>query len=125
VAFAETAMALSAFARWRCDHSPTRGVLRARTQPRASAFGVSRPDAGRDVLRHRGWRAGRPDLTRGCRAPSTRGEQPIGVLRQTPYRTGGRKPDMPPQTRSSCADGQRYRTKEQLVCRTSESFGHC
>ena len=46
---------------------------------RASSLGVSRPDTGRDVLRH--WRcgAGGPDVTRGRRAPSTRGGQPIGV----------------------------------------------
>jgi hypothetical protein len=32
-------------------HRPsTRGVLRRRTQPRAAAFGISRTDAGRDVL---------------------------------------------------------------------------
>src|SRR4029453_9385991 len=59
-------------------------VLRRRTQPRASAFGVSRTDARRDVLRHRGRGAGGPDVTRGRRTPSARGGQPIGVLRDVP-----------------------------------------
>ena len=49
-----------------------RSLLRRRTQPRASAFSVSRTDAGRDVLRDRGHSAGRPDGTGGRRAPDTR-----------------------------------------------------
>jgi len=41
-------------------------VLRPGTQPGASTFGVSRTDARRDVLRHRGRGSSRPDVTRGC-----------------------------------------------------------
>jgi transposase InsO family protein len=59
-------------------------------QPRASTFGVSRTDARRDVLRDRGRGAGGPDLTRGRRAPSTGGAQPIGVLRDVPVTQRGR-----------------------------------
>jgi hypothetical protein len=55
-----------------------------RTQPRAAAFGVSRTDAGRDVLRHWGRRAGGPDVARNRRAPRTRGGQPLGGLRDVP-----------------------------------------
>ena len=72
VALPETSMALPPLAGQR-HHRPSTGrVLRRRTQPRASAFGVSRTDAGRDVLRDRGRGAGRPDVTRGRRAPDTR-----------------------------------------------------
>ena len=72
VALPETSMALPPLAGQR-HHRPSTGrVLRRRTQPRASAFGVSRTDAGRDVLWHRGRGAGRPDVTRGRRAPGTR-----------------------------------------------------
>ena len=47
-------------------------------------LGVSRTNTGRDVLRH--WRrgAGGADLARGRFAPSTRGGQPIGVMRDVP-----------------------------------------
>ena len=44
VALPETSMALPPLARQRHDRPSTRGVLRRRTQPRASAFGVSRTD---------------------------------------------------------------------------------
>ena len=72
VALPETSMALPPLAGQRRHRPSTGRVLRRRTQPRASAFGVSRTDAGRDVLRHRGRGAGRPDVTRGRRAPGTR-----------------------------------------------------
>ncbi len=90
VAFPETSVALPPPARYRRDHPPAGGILRPRTQPRASTFGVSRPDARRDVLRHRGCGAGGPDVTRGRRAPSTRRGQPIGVLRDVPVTQRGR-----------------------------------
>jgi len=71
-------------------HRPSTGrVLRRRTQPRASAFNVSRTDAGRDVLRDRGYSAGRPGVTCGRRAPETRGRQPIGVMRDLPVSRRG------------------------------------
>ena len=57
---------------------------------RAAAFGVSRTDAGRDVLRHRRRRAGRPDVTHGRRAPSTRRGQSIGVMRDVSVSQRGR-----------------------------------
>ena len=47
-----------------------------------SAFRGQTPDEM--YLRHRGRGAGGPDVTRGRRAPSTRGGQPIGVLRDVP-----------------------------------------
>ena len=68
----ETSMALPPLARQRHHRPATRDVLRRRTQPRASAFGVSGTDAGRDVLWHRRHRASRPDDTRGRCAPSPR-----------------------------------------------------
>jgi hypothetical protein len=64
-------------------------VLRRRTQQRASAFSVSRTDAGRDVVRDRGHRAGRPDVTCGGRAPETRESQPLGVMRDMPVSRRG------------------------------------
>jgi hypothetical protein len=64
-------------------------VLRRRTQQRASAFSVSRTDAGRDVVRDRGHRAGRPDVTCGGRAPETRESQPLGVMRDMPLSRRG------------------------------------
>jgi hypothetical protein len=86
----ETSMALPSPARERRDHPPTGGLLRPGTQPRTAAFGVSRTDAGRDVRRHRRCGAGRPDVTRRRRAPSTRGGQPIGVMRDVPVPHRGR-----------------------------------
>jgi hypothetical protein len=47
-------------------------LLRRRTQPRASAFGVAGTDAGRDVRWHRRRRTGRPEVPRGRCAPGTR-----------------------------------------------------
>jgi len=47
-------------------------VLRPGTQPGASTFGVSRTDARRDVLRHRGRGSSRPGVTRGRRTPGPR-----------------------------------------------------
>ena len=81
----------------RRDDPPAGGVLRPGTQPRASAFGVSRTDAGRDVLRHRGRGPDGPEVTRGRRASSTRGGQSIGVLRDVPVTQRGRMtPGRPP-----------------------------
>jgi hypothetical protein len=72
VALPETSMALPALVGQR-HHGPSISrVLRPGTQPGASAFRVSRTDAGRDVLRHRGHGAGRSGVTRGRRAPDTR-----------------------------------------------------
>jgi hypothetical protein len=69
--FIKTSVAVPPLAGQR-HHRPSTGrVLRPRTQPRASAFSVSRTDAGRDVLRDRGHSAGRPDGTCGRRAPDT------------------------------------------------------
>jgi hypothetical protein len=71
--------------------TPTTGnVLRRRTQPRASTLGVSRTNTGRHVLRHRRRSAAGPDVTRGRRAPSTRGGQPIGVAQDVPVSQLGR-----------------------------------
>jgi hypothetical protein len=56
----------------------------------ARGRGVSRTDARRDVLRHRGHGAGGPEGTRGRRAPSTRRGQPIGVLPDVPVTQRGR-----------------------------------
>jgi len=86
----QTSVALSPSARQRYDQPPVGGVLRPRTQPRASTFGVSRTGARRDVLRYRGRRAGGPEGTRGRRAPSTRRGQPIDVLRDVPVTQHGR-----------------------------------
>jgi hypothetical protein len=97
VAFPEPSMALPSLARERRDDPPAGGVLGPRTQTRACAYGVSRTDAGRDVLRHRGRGAGGPEVTRGRRAPSTRGGQPIGGLRDVPVTQRGRMtPGRPP-----------------------------
>ena len=52
-------------------------VLRPGAQPGTSAFGVSRPDAGRDVFRHRGRGASRPGVSRGHSTTGPRGGQPI------------------------------------------------
>jgi hypothetical protein len=52
-------------------------------------FGVSRTDAGRDVLRHWGRRAARPEVTRGRRAPGTRGGEPLGLLPDVPVTERG------------------------------------
>jgi hypothetical protein len=90
VAVAETPMAVPPLTRQRCDYPPTGDVLRPRAQSRATAFGVSRPDAGRDVFRHRRGGAGRADVTRGRRAPSTPGGQPIRVLHDVPVNQRGR-----------------------------------
>src|SRR3989441_6962837 len=72
VALPETSVAVPPLAGQRYHRPSTGRVLRRRTQPRASAFSVSRTDAGRDVLRDRGHSAGRPDVTCGRRAPDTR-----------------------------------------------------
>jgi transposase InsO family protein len=53
--------ALPPLARQRRDDPATGGVLRPRTQPRATARRVSRTDAGRDVLRSgHGWKGAGP-----------------------------------------------------------------
>jgi hypothetical protein len=54
------------------------------------ACGVSRRQAGRGVLRHRGRCTGGPAVSRGRRAPSTRGSQPVGILRDVPVTQRGR-----------------------------------
>ena len=59
-------------------------VLRPGAQPGPSACGVSRPDAGRDVPRHRSHGASRPEGTRGRRTSGSRQGQPIGVVRDMP-----------------------------------------
>jgi len=82
-------VALPSSARQRRDHSPAGGVLRPRTQPRASTFGVSRTDAGRDVLRNGGRGAAGSEGTRGRRAPSARGGQPIRLLPDVPVTQRG------------------------------------
>jgi hypothetical protein len=84
VALFETSLALSAPARQRCDRPPAGGVLRRRTQPRASAFGISWTDARRDVFWHRGHGAGRPAVASCHRPPSTRRSQPVGILQDVP-----------------------------------------
>ena len=86
----ETSVALPPPARYRRDHPKAGGVLRPRTQPRTSAFRVSRTDARRDVFRDRGRGAGGPAVTRGRRAPRTRREQPLRVLRSVPVTQRGR-----------------------------------
>jgi len=72
VAVSQTSVALPPLDRQRHDRPSTRGVLRRRTQPRASAFGVSRTDARRDVLRHRRCGPRGPDVRRGHRATGAR-----------------------------------------------------
>ena len=47
-------------------------------------------DHGRDVLWNRGRGAGKPDVTRGRRAPDTRQSQPNGVVREMPTSRRGR-----------------------------------
>ena len=80
VAVSQTSVALPPLARQRHHRPSTRGVLRRRTQPRAAAFGVSRPDAGRDVLRHGRCGPGEPNVRRGRRTTSARRGQPISGL---------------------------------------------
>ena len=53
-----------------------------------SAFRGQTPDEM--YLRHRGRSAGGPDVTRGRRAPSARGGQPIGVVQDVPVSQRGR-----------------------------------
>jgi transposase InsO family protein len=54
------------------------------------AFGVSRTDAWRDVLRHRGRGASRPEVSRGRRTPRSRQGQPIGRLGDVSVNRRGR-----------------------------------
>src|SRR5207302_9868092 len=72
VAVAQTAVAVPPLARQRHYRPSTRGVLRRRTQPRASAFGVSRAGAGRDVLRLGRYGPRGPDVRRGRRTTGPR-----------------------------------------------------
>ena len=68
-----------------CGHRASPGhVLRRRTQPRAATFGISRPDARRDVLRNGGHGARRPGGAGGRRASGAWGSQPLGVVRDVP-----------------------------------------
>jgi hypothetical protein len=53
-----------------------------------SAFRGQTPDEM--YFRHRAGSSGRPDVTRGRRAPSTGGDQPIGLLREVPVIQCGR-----------------------------------
>ena len=72
-------------------HGPSMSrVLRPGAQPGPSACGVSRPDAGRDVFRHRGRGASRPGVRRGHRPTGPRGGQPISGLRDVPLNRRGR-----------------------------------
>ena len=90
VALAETSVTLPPLAGQR-HHRPSTGrVLRRRTQPRPSAFGVSGTDVGRDVFWHRARRAGRLDVPRGRCTPGTRYGQPIGGLRDVHVSRGSR-----------------------------------
>jgi hypothetical protein len=75
---------LPPLARQRRDDPATGGVLRPRTQPRATALRVSRTHTGRDVLRHGRRGAGEACVTRGRRPPSTHKGQSIGVLHGVP-----------------------------------------
>lgn len=80
----ETSAAVPPSARERRDHPPVGGVLRPRTQPRASTFSVSRTDARRDVFRHRGGGAGGIEVTGDGCAASARPGQPVRALRGVP-----------------------------------------
>ena len=72
VAVSQTSVALPPLARQRHHRPPTCGVLRRPTQPHTSAFGVSWPDAGRDVLRHGRCDPRGPDGRRGPRTTRPR-----------------------------------------------------
>ena len=72
VALPQTSMALPPLVGQRHHGPAISRVLRPRTQPRASPFGVSRTDARRDVLRQRGRGSSRPDGTCGRRPPGSR-----------------------------------------------------
>ena len=119
MAFAETPMALPPLARQRGDRSPTGDVLRRRAQPRASTFGVSRADLGRDVLRDRRDGAGRPQTTGGRRAAGTPCGQPIGIDLPVPKRrmTSRRLPTLCRPHNSCAATATATRTRPRPIPR--------
>jgi hypothetical protein len=100
--FPETSVALPPPVRYRRDRPPamTFYVHEHNHVLPHCAFRVHTPD---DVLRHRGRGAGGPDVTRSRCAPSTRGGEPIRVLREVPVTQRGRVTPWPAAALSTTA----------------------